>query len=107
MYSPSDHEYTSEDEVSSPHSTPLVQYLTPDTRSSPSKHTLATSEHLEDEADEEEDFQIIPLDNEHWSTEEIPDRPLCIHEPSLPHGLCPYCVHMWITRLHPTLRPWI
>ena len=22
--------------------------------------------------------------------EEIPDRPLCIHEHSVPHGLCPY-----------------
>ena len=73
---------------------PQVQYLTPVTRSSPSKHTIATSEHLEDEADEEKDFQTIPLDDEHWTTEEIPDRPLCIHEPCLPHGvylyLCPY-----------------
>ena len=45
---------------------------------------------MEEEDDEEEDFQTISLDNEHWTTEEIPDRPLCIHEHSLPHGLCPY-----------------
>ena len=81
MYSPSDADATSEDEV---------QYPTPDSRSTPSKHTIATSEHLEDEANEEKDFQTIPLDNEHWATEDIPERPLCIHEHSLPHGLCPY-----------------
>ena len=39
---------------------------------------------------EEEDFQTVPLHNEHWDVEEIPDRHLCIHEHSLPHGLCPY-----------------
>ena len=83
-YSPSDDNDTSEDEVSSPCSTPQVQYPTPDTRSLPSKHTLATYEHLEEEAAEEEDFQTAPLGDEHWTTEVIPDRPLCIHEHSLP-----------------------
>ena len=39
---------------------------------------------------EEEDFQTVLLDDEHWTTEQIPDRSLCIHEHSLPHGLCPY-----------------
>ena len=33
---------------------------------------------------------MIPLDNEHWTTEVIPDRPLCIHKHLVPHGLCPY-----------------
>ena len=28
--------------------------------------------HLEE--DEEEDFQTVPLDDEHWTTEEVPDR---------------------------------
>ena len=28
--------------------------------------------------------------DEHWDMEEIPDRRFCIHEHSLPHGLCPY-----------------
>ena len=32
----------------------------------------------------------VPLDDEHWDMEEIPDRPLCIHRHSLPHRLCPY-----------------
>ena len=63
MYSPSDGNDTSEDEVSSPHSMPQVQYPTPDTRSSPSKHTLAAYKYLGEEADEKEDFQTVPLDD--------------------------------------------
>ena len=54
------------------------------------KHTLAAYEHLEEEGTEEEDFQTIPLDDDHWTTEEITDRPLCIHKHSLPHVLCLY-----------------
>ena len=42
------------------------------------------------EEDEEEDFQTVPLDDEHWTTEEVPNRTLCIHEHALPHGICPY-----------------
>ena len=33
---------------------------------------------------------MVPLDDEHWTTEEVPDRTLCIHEYALPHGPCPY-----------------
>ena len=45
--------------------------------------------------DEEEDFQMVPLDNEHWTSEETPDRTLCIYEHGLPHGLCQYpCPYM-------------
>ena len=88
--SPSDDNDNSKDEVSSPCSMPQVQCLTPDKRSLPSKHTLANYDHLEEEAAEEEDFQTVPFDDEHWTTGEIPDRPLCIHEHSLPHGLYPY-----------------
>ena len=40
--------------------------------------------------DEEEDFQTVPLDDEHWTSEETPDRTLCIHEHGLLHGLCQY-----------------
>ena len=39
---------------------------------------------------EEEDFQTVALDDEHWITEPVPDRHLCIHEHSQPHSLCPY-----------------
>ena len=41
-------------------------------------------------ADEEEDFQMVSLDNEHWTSEETPERTLCIHDNGLSHGLCPY-----------------
>ena len=45
--------------------------------------------------DEEEDFQVIPLDNEHWMSEETTERTLCICEHGLPHGLCQYpCPYM-------------
>ena len=42
------------------------------------------------EEDEEEDFQMVPLDDEHWHNEEAADRTLCIHEHALPHRLCLY-----------------
>ena len=50
--------------------------------------TLDAQVHVEE--DEEEDFQMVPLDDEHWSTEEVPNRTLYIHGHALPHGLCPY-----------------
>ena len=40
--------------------------------------------------EEEEDFQTVPLNDDHWTSKEIPERTLCIHEHGLPHGLCPY-----------------
>ena len=33
---------------------------------------------------------MVSLDDDHWTTEEIPDRMLCIHEHALLHRLCPY-----------------
>ena len=33
---------------------------------------------------------MVPVNNDHWSYEEIPERTLCIHEHGLSHGLCPY-----------------
>ena len=33
---------------------------------------------------------MVPLDNEHCTTEEVPDRTLCIHKHTLPHGIYPY-----------------
>ena len=48
--------------------------------------------------DEEEDFQIVPLDDKHWTTKEVPDRTLCIHKHALPHRLylylCPYANYL-------------
>ena len=55
----------------------------------PRSTPASTPEYSEDE-EEEEDFQMVPLNNDHWTSEEIPERTLCIHEHGLPHGLCPY-----------------
>ena len=78
------------DEIPSPNSTPPVQYHTDAFQWPPSKCTLNAYVTLEAEEEEvEENFQTVPLD-EHWDMEEITNRPLCIHEHSLPHGLCPY-----------------
>ena len=33
---------------------------------------------------------MVPLDDEHWTSEEAPERTFCIHEHGLPHGLCQY-----------------
>ena len=43
-----------------------------------------------DSSDEEEDFKMVPLDDEHWTSEETPERTFCIHEHGLPHNLCQY-----------------
>ena len=54
-----------------------------------SKYTLNKYVNLEEDK-KEEDFLTVSLDDEHWEMEQIPDRLLCIHEHSIPHGLCPY-----------------
>ena len=66
-----------------------MQYCVDALQQPSSKYTLNTYVNLEEEEDEE-DFQTVSLDDEHWDIEEIPDRNLCIHENSLPYGLCPY-----------------
>ena len=43
-----------------------------------------------DSSNEEEDFQTVPLVDEHWSSKETPERTFCIHEHGLPHNLCQY-----------------
>ena len=50
--------------------------------------TPVCSDSQDDE--EEEDFQTVPLDDTHWTSEETPVRTLCIYEHGLPHGLCQY-----------------
>ena len=40
--------------------------------------------------EEEEDFQMVPFDDEHWASEETPERTFCIHKHGLLHGLCQY-----------------
>ena len=41
---------------------------------------------------------MVPLNDDHWTSEEIPERTLCIHEHGLPHGLFPYTCLMQTTR---------
>ena len=55
--------------------------------------TPACSDSSDDE--EEEDFQMVSLDDEHWTFEETPERTSCIHKHGLLHGLCQYpCPYM-------------
>ena len=87
-FSSSRDEDTPTDEIPLPASTaPLQNHI--DTLQHPSsKCTLNAYVKLEEE--EDEDFQDVSLDNEHWNTEEILDRLLCIHEHSILHELCQY-----------------
>ena len=38
--------------------------------------------------DEEEDFPTVPLDDEHWTAEIVPERTFCIHKNGLPNNVC-------------------
>ena len=58
--------------------------------SSADNNTPASTPECSEDEEEEEDFQMVPLDDEHWTSKEIPERTLCIHEHGLPHGLYPY-----------------
>ena len=33
---------------------------------------------------------MVPLDDKHWTSEQVPERPFCIHENGLPYTLCQY-----------------
>ena len=72
--------FSSSDDSDSSEDTPLTPRTTP----------AGTQVCLEEDEEEEEDFQMVSLNDEHWTTKEVPDRTLCIHEHALPHGLCPY-----------------
>ena len=62
-----------------------------------SKSVYTTCDDLEEDKNKE-DFQMVTLDDNHWTTEVIPDRHLCIHKHSIPHSLCPYpCPYMYYT----------
>ena len=41
-----------------------------------------------DSPDEEEDFPTVPIDDEHWTSEIVPERTFCIHENGLPNNIC-------------------
>ena len=58
--------------------------VTPSTPRATSENTQVNLENKE----EEEDFQTVPLDDDHWTDEQIPNRTLCIHSHLLQHELC-------------------
>ena len=60
-----------------------------DSMDTPNSSSTSPPEPLDLE-EEEEDFQTVPLDDEYWSTEMVPERTLCIHENGLPNGVCSY-----------------
>ena len=39
-------------------------------------------------SDEVEDFLTVPLADEHWTAEIVPERTFCIHENGLPNKVC-------------------
>ena len=91
QFSKEDDDDTPMDDTPSQHSTLPAQHHTDTFQKLPSKCTLHMYVTLEaEEEDMEGDFQTVPLDDEHWDMEEIPDRTLCIHKHAIPHGLCPY-----------------
>ena len=73
---------------------PVCRWLsfssTDDNTSHTPRSTPASTPGCSEDEEGEEDFQTIPLNDDHWTSEEIPERTLCIHEHGIPHGLCPY-----------------
>ena len=78
---------------------PVCQHLS---FSSADNFTPDSTPVCSDSSDEEEEgFQMVALDDEHWTSEEAPERTFCIHE----HGLllnlyqypCPYGNHNTIS----------
>ena len=91
-FSSSDDEDISTVDIPSPSSTEPLQ--NPKVFPQHSKCTLTIHEDLDDN-EEEEYFQTVSLDDDHWTREEIQDRHLCINEHLVPHLLCPYpCPYM-------------
>ena len=67
---------------------PVCHCLTFTSDSSESDQNPDSTPELSDE--EEEDFQTVPIDDEHWTTEMVPERTFCIHENGLPNNVCQY-----------------
>ena len=88
-FSTSDDEDSSAVDIPSPSHTASPQRHT-DTPQWPHSKCILTIYDDLDVEEEEEDFQTVSLEDDHWHMEEIPDRHLCIHEHSVPHELFPY-----------------
>ena len=82
-----------------PHSTATItNQSSPQTPPRPMYHCLSfMSGSSEDDqnldstpeySDEEEDFQTVHLDDEHWLAEIVPERTFCLHKNGLPNNVC-------------------
>ena len=59
--------------------------------SDPMDTSTSSSDMSPDSSDiEDEDFQTVPMDNEHCTTELEPERTFCIHKNGLPNNVCSY-----------------
>ena len=65
---------------------PVCQFLSFSSNSD--RDTDNTPVYSDSSDEEEEDFQMVPLDDKHWTSEEVPERTFCIQELGLPHNLC-------------------
>ena len=87
-------EDSSTDDIPTTYSNILPQNLLGFAQQTHYKPIYTVCDDLEED-EEEEDFQTVPLDDDHWTAEEIPDRHFYIHKHSVPHSLCPYpCPYM-------------
>ena len=76
-----------------PHSParPVHCYLSFSDDSNPMNTSTSSSNTFPESSDiEEEDFQTVPMDDEHWTTELAPERTFCIHRNGLPNNICSY-----------------
>ena len=87
-FSSSEEEESSTADNPSMYSTAPLQNCMGFAQQLPSKSLFTMHDDLEED-EEEEDFQTVKLDDDHWTTEEIPYGHLCIHKYSVPHSLCP------------------
>ena len=58
--------------------------------SSDTDHTPDSTPVCSNSSDVEEDFPMVPLQDEHWTSEIVPERTFCIHKNGLPNNLCQY-----------------
>ena len=58
--------------------------------SNSSRDTSPEPSEDEESSSEDEEFQTVPMDNEYWSMEMVPERTFCIHENGLPNNVCSY-----------------
>ena len=70
---------------------PVCRCLSFSSDSDPMDTSTSSSDMTPESSDiKDEDFQTVPMDDEHWTTELAPERTFCIHENGLPNNVCSY-----------------